>query len=226
MAGTREDRRVRIVFVGSAGKPVDPATNDFRSEALVLMLPKKAAFPTDSDSEAEFEALATAKSVAPAASVDIPPAVAAVGHTDEAAADEAAADEAGAPDGESVTGASASVADVADAAEVADEAVGFGWCEQLQNAIDDFDRTITSRRLRGVEVALCTSGVLNREVCPPELLQALVCMLANRNHVRGAGLESRRPRILPSSDPAARSRGVVTAASGSMCQRPSCIIRT
>lgn len=56
---TREDRRVRVVFGGKAGRRVvpDATADDFRGTAVELRLPKKTRFPTDSDSEAEAEAI-------------------------------------------------------------------------------------------------------------------------------------------------------------------------
>lgn len=129
---------------------------------LVLNLPRKAKFATDSDSEAEIEAISKLP-VHPVSET----------HTDGQASLSMPCPEASGTD---VQASSKRACD--DACESTEPSAAalvegscVGWCEDLQEVVNSFDTAISARRLRGIDAVLYCSNEVASEQCPPQLLQ-------------------------------------------------------
>ena len=141
---------------------------------LELTLPKKAQFPSDSDSEAELQRVMPPAAEAADADAE-----------DEDEGCEAGGEESRARVREKRAAAAAVAAATLAAAEAEASERVHAWSGALQEiAVDAFDRAISTKRLRGVDLALALpSGTPPPAACPKSLASLIVQLLGARNHV-------------------------------------------
>ena len=171
----------------SAGRPSSAAAGAAEAPArrivsIDLTLPKKANFPSDSDSEAEIETVESSRKAA--------------AQVKDGAADEE--DEGGKEDKEGEGGiseeakdaaaAEAARAAAAEAAREAEIALVHSWQPALQEAVDLFDKAIDTRRLRGMSIVIgLPAGAASPGApCPASIRALLALLLGSRNCVSSA----------------------------------------
>ena len=231
IGSVREDRRVRLLLLvppppGAAapddqeGEAAPPAPRRL-SIAFDLTMPKKPNFPSDTDSAEEMENVAKKPAKEEASNEG-----AAEADGAEPAA-EAEAESAAEPAAEAAVETAAEAQARADAYEEAQREVVNSWLPDLQDALANFDRAITTRRLRGLHVAITLpSAPASDDECPAAICSILAVLLAARNSVvDSAPLRSLLKRMATPSSPPARlfwtQRWTTPASTGGKRARPS-----